>query len=127
MPKDGRSDILTTYHFYVEVQGDNWGSFRECSGLINEQEVITHTQAGKGGKISIHKVPGPPKSGEMTLKRAKKTLGAEAKKDRSGSWSWALPQEERRLTEEEARRVQKLIAQGMSPKLARAEVLKEGT
>jgi len=70
MPKDGRSDILTTYHFYIEVQGDSWGSFRECSGLVHEQEVIPHIQSGKDGKLIIHKVPGAPKAGELTLKRA---------------------------------------------------------
>lgn len=44
----------------------------------------------------------------------------------SGAERFSAPRQTRRLTEEEAQRVQKLIYEGMAPAFARAAVLKEG-
>lgn len=65
-----RVDPLVGYHFYVEIKGAGIvGTFRECSGLGSESQVIEYRSADKGGENLIHKVPGTLKWGDITLKR----------------------------------------------------------
>ena len=62
-------DPVTAASFFLEIQGHCTGTFKECTGLGSESEVITHTTADNGGKVVIQKIPGNLKWGEITLKR----------------------------------------------------------
>ena len=66
----GRKDPLTAYHFFVEIKGSGIiGSFRECSGLGSEQQVIEYIHADEKGKTVVQKVPGVTKYTDISLKR----------------------------------------------------------
>ena len=65
----GRTDPLTGYHFFLEIDGITQAMFREASGLSSEQQVIEYKEANKDGIIVIKKVPGVLKWGDITLKR----------------------------------------------------------
>jgi|FLYN01.1.fsa_nt_gi phage tail-like protein len=69
MPTGGRTDPLTSYHFYVEIDGITQAQFRECSGLTSESQIIEYKEAGKNGQTIIKKVPGALKWSDITLKR----------------------------------------------------------
>jgi phage tail-like protein len=65
-----REDPLTGYHFYVEIKNSGvLGSFRECSGLSTESQVVELKQADEKGRTVIFKVPGTTKVSDITLKR----------------------------------------------------------
>lgn len=61
-------DPLTSYHFYLEVDGITSAIFRECSGMSSESQVIEYKDAMKGGVTRIRKVPGVIKWGDITMK-----------------------------------------------------------
>lgn len=69
MPTGGRTDPLTGYHFYLEIDGITQARFRECSGLTSESQVIEYKEADKNGVTVIRKVPGVLKWSDITLKR----------------------------------------------------------
>lgn len=69
MPTGGRTDPLTGYHFYLEIDGITQARFRECSGLTSESQVIEYKEADKKGVTVIKKVPGVLKWSDITLKR----------------------------------------------------------
>ena len=69
MPTGGRTDPLTGYHFYLEIDGITQAQFRECSGLDSESNIIEYKEAGKGGVTVIKKVPGELKWSNIVLKR----------------------------------------------------------
>lgn len=75
-----RVDPLTGYHFYVEVDGITTASFRECSGLDSENEIIEQKEAGKKGETIIRKIPGKLKWSNITLKRGMT--------DNQDLWKW---------------------------------------
>ncbi|GAB4196439.1 MAG: phage tail protein [Roseiflexaceae bacterium] len=64
-----RTDPLTGYHFYLEIDGITQAQFRECSGLSTESQVIEYKEANKDGVTVIKKVPGVLKWDNITLKR----------------------------------------------------------
>ena len=69
MPQIGqRSDPSTSFSFYVEIQGAVAGSFRECSGLGSETELI-EAKESKQGKLIYMKIPGALKWENISLKR----------------------------------------------------------
>ncbi|HEU4322068.1 MAG TPA: phage tail protein [Roseiflexaceae bacterium] len=64
-----RTDPLTGYHFFLEIDGITQAQFRECSGLSTESAVIEYKEANKDGVTVIKKVPGVLKWDNITLKR----------------------------------------------------------
>jgi len=69
MATGSRTDPLTGYHFYLEIDGIVQAQFRECSGLDSESNIIEYKEAGKGGVTVIKKVPGEMKWSNIVLKR----------------------------------------------------------
>ena len=63
-----RKDPLVSFSFYVEIQGVVTGTFRECSGLGSETELIETKESDKG-KLRYMKVPGALKWENISLKR----------------------------------------------------------
>jgi phage tail-like protein len=63
-----RSDPLVSFSFYVEVGGYISGTFRECSGMGSETELI-ETKETERGKLIYMKVPGALKWENISLKR----------------------------------------------------------
>jgi phage tail-like protein len=61
-------DPLVSFSFYVDVQGTVVGTFRECSGMGSETELIETKESDKG-KIKYMKVPGALKWENIVLKR----------------------------------------------------------
>jgi phage tail-like protein len=79
-------DLLTTFSFYLELDGINVGAFRKCGGVEAETEIIEHKEATKDGKLIIRKVPGAMKWANIELEKA-----LDAKKD---LWEWRKQVEE---------------------------------
>ena len=74
-------DPIVSYLFSVTVDGyDSIGIFSNASGLNEENEIVFYKQRGQGGVLSIKKVPGQYKWGDITLKR-----GVTSGKD---MWDW---------------------------------------
>lgn len=63
------NDSGVGYSFGMEVDGVQIQKITEISGLKIEQDVIELKQNDKDGKFSIKKLPGRPKSGELTVTR----------------------------------------------------------
>ena len=61
-----RVDPYKNFNFRVEIDGLTVGGFSECSGLETEVSVIEYRE---GGDISVRKLPGLAKVGDVTLKR----------------------------------------------------------
>jgi phage tail-like protein len=55
--------------FGIEFQGQVKGSFRECTGLGSENEVVEYKASGEKGEFVMLKVPGRMKWNNITLKR----------------------------------------------------------
>lgn len=69
MPVTGqRKDPLPSFNFKVDIQGTIVGSFRECSGMGSETELIENKES-KDGKLMYMKIPGALKWENITLKR----------------------------------------------------------
>lgn len=64
-----RKDPAGSMRFFVDV--GNWikGTFRECSGMGSETELIETKESLKGGHLEYMKVPGALKWENITLKR----------------------------------------------------------
>jgi len=77
---------LTTFNFFVELDGVNLGYFKECSGVDSETEIIEHKEVNAQGKMIIRKVPGAMKWADITLKKS-----IDAAKD---LWEWRLQVEQ---------------------------------
>jgi phage tail-like protein len=69
MTTGSRTDPLTGYHFYLELDGIAEAQFRECSGLDSESNIIEYKEASKNGVTVIKKVPGELKWSNIVLKR----------------------------------------------------------
>jgi phage tail-like protein len=65
----GKKDQLASYTFMLEVDGIAEATFRECSGLDSETQVIESKETGNKGQTVIRKLPGSLKWGDITLKR----------------------------------------------------------
>jgi len=73
-------DLMTTFAFGLEVQGVDIASFRKCSGLSSETEVIEYKEATPKGVLMIRKVPAAMKWGDVEFERRIDTSGA--------LWEW---------------------------------------
>jgi phage tail-like protein len=69
MPAGKRTDPLVSVSFFIDVSNTITGTFRECSGLGSESEVVEHVAAAKGGQLVVHKIPGVLKWENIVLKR----------------------------------------------------------
>ena len=65
----GKKDQLASYTFMLEVDGIAEATFRECSGLDSESQVIESKETGSKGPTVIKKLPGALKWGDIVLKR----------------------------------------------------------
>lgn len=69
MPQLGmRKDPLASFSFYVDIQGAVVGTFKECSGLGSETELIEAKETDKG-RLVYMKMPGALKWENISLKR----------------------------------------------------------
>jgi phage tail-like protein len=73
-------DAIAGYTFKIEIDGEIIAQFKEVSGLSSEVSVIVHRENNLTGKAVEHKLPGPPKFGDITLKRGKT--------DNKTIWEW---------------------------------------
>jgi phage tail-like protein len=73
-------DLTTTSVFVLEVDGQQLGSFRKCSGIENESEIIEYKEVTKEGRMIIRKIPGSQKWSDITLERRVDTD--------KGLWEW---------------------------------------
>jgi phage tail-like protein len=62
-------DPLVSAFFTIDFGGSVKGSFRECTGLGSENEVVEYKASGDKGKFVMKKVPGRMKWNNITLKR----------------------------------------------------------
>jgi phage tail-like protein len=62
-------DPIVGLNFYLELDGTQIGSFRECSGLEVEVEIIESKETDKTGKMVIRKIPGANKYTPITFKK----------------------------------------------------------
>jgi phage tail-like protein len=62
-------DLMTTFSFVLEVGGVEMASFRKCSGVETETEIIEYKEMTKEGKMIIRKVPGVMKWSDINLER----------------------------------------------------------
>lgn len=72
-----RTDPISVYKFWVEVDGIVSGYFTECSGLTIQRKTDDHIEGGINDYV--HKLPGRIEQSNITLKRG---LADEA------LWSW---------------------------------------
>ncbi len=63
-----RKDPLVSFSFYVDIGGVVVGTFRECSGMGSETELIEAKESDKG-KLVYMKIPGALKWENIMLKR----------------------------------------------------------
>jgi phage tail-like protein len=64
-----RQTPIPSFSFYIELDHVLSGSFRECSGLGSESEVIEDKETKDHGQFVIRKVPGRLKWTNISLKR----------------------------------------------------------
>ncbi|BEP13947.1 phage tail protein [Acidothermaceae bacterium B102] len=62
-------DLVTTFSFVLEVDSVELATFRKCSGIESETEIIEFKEATKDGGMIIRKVPGAMKWSDITLER----------------------------------------------------------
>ena len=62
-------DPVVGLNFFLELDGVQIGSFRECSGLEMEVEIIESKETDNTGKMVIRKIPGANKYTPVTFKR----------------------------------------------------------
>jgi len=86
-----RVDPLVSVSFYVEVQGVFTGTFKGCTGLGSQSEVIENLAAGAGGVTRIYKIPGVTRWTNIVLKRGVT--------DSMDVWAWRKQVEEGKVNE----------------------------
>jgi phage tail-like protein len=64
-----QGDPIVSAMFGIEFQDQVKGSFRECTGLGSENEIVEYKASGPHGEYVIRKVPGRMKWNNITLKR----------------------------------------------------------
>jgi phage tail-like protein len=62
-------DPLIGINFYLELDGVTIGSFRECSGLEVEVEVVEAKSVSSTGQMIIQKLPGANKYSPIVMKK----------------------------------------------------------
>jgi len=68
MAVGARKDPLASFSFYVDIQGTVVGTFKECSGMGSETELIELKESDKG-RLRYMKIPGALKWENISLKR----------------------------------------------------------
>lgn len=63
------SDPIVGINFFLELDGTTIASFRECSGIEVEVEVIESKETDATGRMVIRKIPGANKYTPVTLKK----------------------------------------------------------
>jgi phage tail-like protein len=91
MGTGNRTDPLTGFHFYLEIDGITQAMFRECTGLDSESNIIEYKEANKNGITVIKKVPGELKWSNIVLKRGITDL--------MELWDWRKKVEDGKVTE----------------------------
>jgi phage tail-like protein len=91
MTTGARVDPLVSVSFYVEVQGVFTGTFRGCTGLGSQSEIIENLAAGAGGVTRIYKIPGVTRWTNIVLKRGVT--------DSMDVWAWRKQVEEGKVNE----------------------------
>ena len=86
-----RVDPLVSVSFFVEVQGVFTGTFRGCTGLGSQSEVMENLAAGAGGVTHIYKIPGVTRWTNIVLKRGVT--------DSMDVWAWRKQVEEGKVNE----------------------------
>jgi phage tail-like protein len=66
--QSGREDVLTGFHFGLEISGAVTGYFTEVTGIGSEHEVIEQKAVSKGVEV-VHRIPGRLKWTDITFKR----------------------------------------------------------
>jgi phage tail-like protein len=61
-----KTDAFAATRFYVQIEGVNHAVFTEISGLQIETEVFEYREGGNNA--SVHRLPGPIRVGNITLK-----------------------------------------------------------
>ena len=85
-----RMDPLNATMFALSILKGGQGTFRECSGLGSESEMIEHRAATSDGKIIVYKIPGNLKWETVVLKRGVT--------DDMAIWDWRKKVEEGDVT-----------------------------
>lgn len=68
MPQTGdRKDPYAGFNFLIEIEEVTVAGFSECTGLSNETDVIEYRTGAED--ITVRKLPGLKKFGNLTLKR----------------------------------------------------------
>jgi phage tail-like protein len=67
MPTGDRRDPYSAFNFLVEVEGVTVAGFTECSGLVNETEIIDYRNGNED--ITRRRLPGLVKYNNIVLKR----------------------------------------------------------
>jgi len=68
MPETGsRNDPFAAFNFLVEIDGVTQAGFSECSGINTETDPIEYRNGNED--ITVRKLPGLKKFGNITLKR----------------------------------------------------------
>lgn len=68
MPETGsRNDPFSAFNFLVEIDGVTTAGFSECTGLNTETDPIEYRNGSED--ITVRKLPGLKKFGNITLKR----------------------------------------------------------
>ena len=76
----GREDPYAAFNFLVQIDGINVAGFSECSGLNSETDAIEYRNGDED--ITVRKLPGLKKFGNITLKRGFT--------DNKAMWDWRL-------------------------------------
>jgi phage tail-like protein len=61
------ADVHTARRFYVQIEGHTEAVFTEVTGLQVEMQVFEYQEGGNNG--FLHRLPGPVKVSNITLKR----------------------------------------------------------
>ena len=69
MATGSRVDPLPVSSFYLDISGQITGTFRECTGLGSESEIMEHKAVLGSGQVVIYKIPGNLKYDNIVLKR----------------------------------------------------------
>jgi phage tail-like protein len=67
MPKRAKRPV--GFHFGLEFDGVIRGYFTTCSGLSSENEVTEYREGTEDASLTVRKLPGLKKFGNITLKR----------------------------------------------------------
>ena len=62
-------DLLTTFAFTLEIDSVEMATFKKCSGIESETEIVEFKEATKEGRMIIRKAPGAMKWSDITLER----------------------------------------------------------